>query len=96
VEGLGPDIVAEIRRIKSQVGPSLILCGSSTLTSTLLEHGLADEVFLLIYPVLLGQGKRFFSEGTPARSLELASTRASPTGIVMNAYNFVGPLASQS
>ena len=43
-EGLGPDIVEGIRRIKSQDGPDLILSGSSTLTSTLLEHGLADEV----------------------------------------------------
>ena len=41
-EGLGPDILEGIRRIKSQDGPDLILSGSSTLTSTLLEHGLAD------------------------------------------------------
>ncbi len=58
-EGLGPDIVEGIRRIKSQDGPDLILSGSSTLTSTLLEHGLADEVLLVVYPVLLGTGKRF-------------------------------------
>ena len=64
-EGLGPDIVEGIRRIKSQDGPDLILSGSSTLTSTLLEHGLADEVVLVVYPVLLGTGKRFFAEGTP-------------------------------
>ena len=42
-EGLGSDLVEGVRRIKSQAGPNLILCGSSTLTSTLLEHGLADE-----------------------------------------------------
>jgi dihydrofolate reductase len=47
-EGLGPDIVEGIRRIESQDGPNLILSGSSTLTSTLLEHGLADEVLLVI------------------------------------------------
>jgi RibD C-terminal domain len=64
-EGLGPDIVEGIRRIKSQDGPDLILSGSSTLTSTLLEHGLADEVLLVVYPVLLRTGKRFFAEGTP-------------------------------
>ena len=72
-EGLGPDIVEGIRRIKSQDGPDLILSGSSTLTSTLLEHGLADEVLLVAYPVLLGTGKRFFAEGTPPRSFELVS-----------------------
>ena len=63
-EGLGPDIVEDIRRIKSPNGPDLILWGSSTLTSTLLEHGLADEVLLFVYPVLLGKGKRFFEEPT--------------------------------
>jgi dihydrofolate reductase len=56
-----------VRRIKSQDGPDLILSGSSTLTSTLLEHGLADEVLLAVNPVLLGTGKRFFADGTPAR-----------------------------
>ena len=49
-EGLGPDIVEGIRGIKSQDGPDLILWGSSTLTSTLLEHGLADEVLQIVYP----------------------------------------------
>jgi dihydrofolate reductase len=58
-QDLGPDIVTGIRRIKSQDGSDLILWGSSTLTSTLLEHGLADEVLLVVYPVLLGTGKRF-------------------------------------
>jgi len=50
VEGLGPDIVEGTRRIKSHQGPDLVLSGSSTLTSTLLEHGLADEVLLAVYP----------------------------------------------
>src|SRR5512139_2832564 len=45
-EGLGPDIVEGIRRIKSKDGKDLVLSGSCTLTSTLLEHGLADEVVL--------------------------------------------------
>lgn len=75
-EGVGQDIVEGIRRIKSEDGPDLILAGSSTLTSTLLEHGLAVEVLLAVYPVLLGTGKRFFAEGTPARSFELVSTKA--------------------
>ncbi len=58
-EGLGADIVEGVRRIKSQDGPNLILWGSSTLTSTLLEQGLADEVLLIVYPVLLGTGSAF-------------------------------------
>ena len=94
-EGLGPDLVDDILRIKASGGPDLILSGSSTLTSVLLEHGLADEVLLFVYPVLLGKGKRFFSEGTPPRSFELASTKALPSGIVINAYNAAGPLKNQ-
>jgi dihydrofolate reductase len=91
-EGLGPDIVAGIRRIKSQDGPDLILAGSSTLTSTVLEHGLADEVVLAVYPVLLGTGKRLFAERTPARSFELVSTQAMPSGILLSSYKVASPL----
>jgi dihydrofolate reductase len=95
-EGLGPDIVEGTHRIKSQDGPDLILWGSSTLTSTLLEHGLADEVLLIVYPVLVGTGKRFFTEGTPPRAFELVSTKALPSGIVINDYKAAGPLKNQS
>jgi dihydrofolate reductase len=91
-EALGPDIGAGIGRIKSQDGPDLVLSGSSTLTSTVLEHGLADEVVLAVYPVLLGTGKRFFAEGTPARTFELVSTKAMPTGIILSTYKVAGPL----
>jgi dihydrofolate reductase len=91
-EGLGPDLVEGIRRIKSQDGPNLMLLGSSTLTSTLLEHGLADEVLLFVYPVLLGTGKRFFAQGTRACSLELANTKAMPSGIILSTYTVAGPL----
>jgi len=94
-EGLGPDIIESIHRIKSPDGPDLILSGSSTLTSTLLEHGLADEVWLIVYPVLLGTGKRFFREGTPPRAFELANTKALSSGIVINAYQAAGPLKNQ-
>jgi len=91
-EGVGPDIVEGVRRIKSRDGRDLVLSGSSTLTSTLLEHGLADEVLLVVYPVLLGTGKRFFAEGTPARTFELVSTKAMPTGIILSHYKVAGPL----
>ena len=94
-EGVGPDLVEDRRRVKSEDGPDLILFGSSTLTSTLLEHGLADEVVLLVYPVLLGKGKRIFADGTPARAFELAGTQALPSGILINSYKAVGPLKNQ-
>jgi dihydrofolate reductase len=91
-EGVGPDFVEGIRRIKSQDGPGLVLSGSSTLTSPLLEHGLADEVVLIVYPVLLGTGKRFFAEGTPPRSFELDSTQAFPSGVILSSYKLARPL----
>jgi dihydrofolate reductase len=91
-EAVGPDLVEGVRHIKSQDGPNLILSGSSTLTSTLLEHGLADEVVLAAYPVLLGTGKRFIAEGTPALAFELVSTQAMPSGIILSAYKVAGPL----
>ena len=90
--GVGPDLVEGIRRIKSQGGPDLILSGSSTLTSPVLERGLADEVVLIVSPVLLGRGKRFFAEGTPARSFELVSTQATPSGVILSRYRVAGPL----
>lgn len=91
-EGLGPDIVEGILLLKSRDGRDLVLWGSSTLTSTVLEHGLADEVTLIVYPALLGTGKRFFAEGTPACSFELTATKAMPSGILFNTYKVVGPL----
>ena len=91
-EGLGPDIVQDVRRIKSLAGPDLVLWGSSTLTSTVLAHGLADEVVLVVYPVLLGTGKRFFAQATPPCAFKLVSSKAMPSGIVLNAYEVAGPL----
>jgi dihydrofolate reductase len=100
-EGVGPDLVEGVRRIKagdtkSNNGPDLLLFGSSTLTSTVLEHGLADEVVLLVDPVLLGTGKRIFREGTPARAFELTGSKAMPSGIVINSYKGAGPLKKQA
>ncbi len=92
VEGLGADIVAGVRGVKSKDGPDLIVWGSSTLTSVLLEQGLADEVLLLVCPVLLGRGKRFFSDGVDPRELALVSTKPASTGVLMNMYRYVGPL----
>ena len=73
-EGLGPDIVEGIRRIKSQDGPNLVLSGSSTLTSTLLEHGLADEVLLAVYPALRCPGRNL---GDEVLDLSVVLARAS-------------------
>jgi dihydrofolate reductase len=89
---LGTDIVEGIRSVKSTDGPDLLVCGSSTLTSKLLAEGLVDEVVLLVYPVLLGHGKRFFSETASPCELAFVSTQATSTGVLINTYQYVGPL----
>jgi dihydrofolate reductase len=95
-DGVGPDIVEGVRRIKSQDGPNLVLWGSSTLTSTLIEYGLADEMVLVVYPVLIGKGKRIFADGTPPRSFEFVSGNALPSGVVINSFKLAGPLKNQN
>jgi dihydrofolate reductase len=92
VEDLGADIVEGVRRVKAKDGPDLIVWGSSTLTAVLVEQGLADEVLLLVYPVLLGRGKRFFSNNADPRELALVSTKAASSGVLMNTYRPVGSL----
>ncbi len=91
-KAVGPDIAESIRRLKSEKGPDLFLAGSSTLTSTLLDHGVVDRIVLAVSPVLLGTGKRFFAEGTPGRAFELISSSAFPSGVILNAYQVAGLL----
>ncbi len=61
----------------------------------LFEQGLVDEVVLIVYPVLLGRGKRFFSDSADPRGLAFVSTKAMPTGVLLNTYRHVGPLQAQ-
>lgn len=91
-EGVRPDLVEGVRRLKESGGVDLILAGSSTITSALLEGGLVDELVLLVSPVLLGTGKRLFAEGTPPRSFVLQSAEALPTGVVINILRYGGTL----
>ncbi|MFN8011127.1 MAG: dihydrofolate reductase family protein [Holophagaceae bacterium] len=91
-EGIGPDLPAGVRSLKAREGPDLILCGSSTLTSTLLEQGLVDELCLIVSPVLLGTGKRLFAEGAPARAFTLVRSAAYPAGVLLNTYQAAGAL----
>lgn len=92
VGDLGADILAGIRGVKSTDGPDLIVWGSSTLTSVLLEQELVDEVLLVVYPVLLGRGKRFFSDDANPRELAFVSTKVTATGVLLNTYRHVGSL----
>jgi dihydrofolate reductase len=95
VKDLGADILAGVRGLKSQAGPDLIVWGSSTLTSVLLGEGLVDEVMLIVYPVLLGPGKRFFSDSANPRELALISSQARSTGVLINSYRYVGSLSEK-
>jgi dihydrofolate reductase len=92
VAHLGADAVVGIRGLQSKDGPDLIVWGSSTLSSVLIERGLFDEVVLIVYPVLLGRGKRFFSDSSDPRELALVSTKATSTGVLLNTYRHVGSL----
>ena len=83
---VGADLVREIQTIKATPGPNLILAGSSTLTSIVLENRLAEEVVLLVNPVLLGAGKRFLRPGSQRQTLKLLQSRALPSGIIINNY----------
>jgi len=96
VGDLGADIMEGVRRVQSEDGPDLIVWGSSTLTSVLLDQGLVDEVVLLVYPVLLGPGKRCFSDSADPRELALVSSTATPTGVLVNTYRHVGSLRTES
>jgi dihydrofolate reductase len=93
VSRLAADVVAGVRGLRASDGPDLVVCGSTTVTPVLFEHGLVDEVVLVVYPVLLGRGKRLFADGVAPRGLDLVGTTGTPTGVLLNTYRYVGPLA---
>ncbi|WP_321477363.1 SpoIIE family protein phosphatase [uncultured Paludibaculum sp.] len=95
-EAVGADLVESVRRIKAKKGPDLIVAGSMTLISMLLVHGLADEVVLLVNPIALGQGKRFFEGGSLPRGFALGSSRALPSGILVNVYKLIPTLTEEA
>jgi dihydrofolate reductase len=75
------DVVAAVRALKAQPGGNILLDGSSQLVHTLLEHDLVDELHLLVYPLVLGSGKRVFPNGL-RQAFTLTSTTPYPTGVV--------------
>jgi len=95
VKDLGADIIEGVRDIKSEGGPDLFVWGSSTLTSVLLGQGWGDEVVLMIYPVLLGRRKRFFSDRADPHELALVGTQATSSGVLINTYRPVGSLRTE-
>ena len=89
-ELLQGDVGDAVRALKAQDGGELQVHGSAGLIQTLLREDLVDELRLLVFPVLLGEGKRLFGEGTIPRSWRLTDQKTSPTGVVMATYQRAG------
>jgi len=90
------DVPAEIRRLKAEDGPELQVHGSSGLIQTLLENDLADELWLKLYPVTLGTGKRLFGNGAAAAGWELLKSEVSPSGVIVANYRRAGAIKKGS
>ena len=80
------DVPAGVQALKAQDGPELQVHGSASLIQTLLRHRLVDELRVLIFPVVLGHGKRLFGDGAVPDGLEMTSSRVSSSGVVMATY----------
>ena len=76
----------ELARIKEGDGPDLRIWGSGAIYPALIEAGLLDELTLLTYPLLLGEGKRTFREGTPAQALKLSGHETGPGGVSITTF----------
>ncbi len=84
------DVVSEIAKLKVQNGPPIQVHGSSNLIQTLLANDLIDELWLKIFPVILGKGKRLFGEGTMPAAFNLIKSDASPSGVIIASYKREG------
>ncbi len=93
---LNGDVPAEIRKIKQQDGPAIQVHGSSSLIQTLLEHDLADELWLKIFPVTIGKGKRLFGKGTIPAAFTLTGSQATPSGVIIASYQRAGEVKTGS
>ncbi|MEN9934984.1 MAG: hypothetical protein RLZZ387_1563 [Chloroflexota bacterium] len=79
------NVVEEVRALKAQPGKNIIIDGSSVLVQTLAQHDLVDEYSLLVYPVVLGGGKKVFRDGVRL-NLRLLESRPFPSGVVLMRY----------
>jgi len=90
------DVVAKLQALKKEDGPVLQVHGSGNLVQTLLKNDLADELWLKIFPVTLGNGKRLFAEGTMPAAFELTESHISPTGVIFANYKRSGDVKTGS
>ncbi|MEZ2329107.1 dihydrofolate reductase family protein [Mesorhizobium sp. RCC_202] len=91
-QSLGPDIVATLKELKQEDGPDLLIQGSGNLIQTLLANGLIDEIRLMIFPLLLGKGKRLFGDGALPAAFKLTKSQTSTTGVIMATYERAGEI----
>lgn len=95
-QALGSDVVAGVRALKKGDGPNLIIQGSSELIQQLLTADLIDEFRLLIYPLVLGKGRRLFGEGTVPAAFKVTKSATSPSGVLMATYERDGAVKAGS
>ena len=87
---IGGDVPAEIAKLKDETEGAILVSGSGTLVQTLLEHDLVDELRLMVFPVVLGTGKRLFGETTDKKSLRLVDSRVVGDGVAILVYGPAG------
>lgn len=93
---LGPDLARAVRELKAESGPELQVHGSGTLIQTLLANDLVDELWLKVFPVTIGSGRRLFAEGASYAGFELIESAASPSGVIVAKYRRAGDVKSGS
>ena len=90
------DVAERVRELKQGEGPMLLLQGSSKLAQTLLSAGLVDELKLIIFPVVLGQGKRFFDAQAMPAEFTRTDVVISPAGGIAATYRRAGEVRTGS
>lgn len=80
------DVISELKKLKAQDGPDLLVHGSGRLVQSLLSNHLIDELHTWIFPLTLGNGKKLFAEGTQAHQWKLTDTTVSTTGVIIASY----------
>lgn len=88
--------VEDIKKIKEQEGLNLQVHGSGNLIQTLLKNDLVDEMWLKIFPVTLGSGKRLFEQGTIPAAFTLVNSQVTPSGVIFASYKRSGPVKTGS
>lgn len=93
---LSGDIAEKVSDLKQQPGPDLHVYGSGNLLQTLLKHNLVDALWLKIYPLTLGRGKRLFAEGTVPAAFKVTESSVSPSGVIIVNYERAGAITTGS